>query len=114
MKPDQIQKEISTILMRSEMSIEGQRAIMDEVKKQLEVLKGICTIFGSEIQFEEKVVIADVAAKCYHLPNNPGLYSDYQNNTDGAYYGFLKFLWVRFPDGTEKQLMLVAKDHHEE
>jgi DNA-binding Lrp family transcriptional regulator len=114
MKPDQIQKEISTILMRSEMSIEGQRAVMDELKKQVEVLKGICTIFGSRIQFEEKIAMIDVAAKCYHIAKNPNLYSDYQSNTDEAYYKFLKFLLVRYPDGKEERLMVVAKEHKEE
>jgi len=96
------------------MSIEGQRAIMDEVKKQLEVLKGICTIFGNTIKFEEKIASADVAAKCYHIAKNPSLYSDYPNNSEEAYYEFLRFLWVKYPDGKEERLMVVAKEHREE
>lgn len=69
----------------------------------------VCKIFGSdEIFFEMYVSENEISAKCKDIWDNSDKYSDYKSGTDTAYYKFLKFLWVRFPDGTEKQLAEIA------
>lgn len=69
----------------------------------------MCSIRGTEIVFEQIVAPADLEIICHDIWDHPEKYSDYQNGSDGAYYGFLKFLWVKFPDGTEKRLADIVK-----
>lgn len=68
-----------------------------------------CLIRGSEIEFEKFVAPEDVEKVCQDIWDHPDKYSDYQAESDSAYYDFLKYLWVEFPDGTEKRLGDVVK-----
>jgi hypothetical protein len=62
-------------------------------------------IFGADKASRFKMKVTDnVESVCQDIWNHPSKYSEYQDNTDEAYYEFLKFLWVRFPDGTEERL----------
>lgn len=45
---------------------------------------------------------------CKEIWDNPDKYSDYKKDSEKAYYNFLKYLYVKFPDGTEKSLHDVA------
>lgn len=67
-----------------------------------------CEIFGSEIQFDLVVLPEEIFEKCHHIWEHPSDYSDYKDNSEDAYYKFLKFLWVRFPDGKEERLCDIA------
>ena len=62
----------------------------------------VAIIFGSEVTFHEEVPLADVAARCKYIWNHASEFSDYKDDSEGAYYSFLKFLWVRLPKGEEK------------
>jgi hypothetical protein len=35
---------------------------------------------------------------------HPSKYSDYTDGTGEAYYNFLKYLWIKYPDGTDERL----------
>lgn len=67
-----------------------------------------CWIYGSEIEFERFVAPEDIKSVCLDIWRHPDKYSDYQADSDSAYYKFLKYLWVEFPDGTTKRLADVA------
>jgi len=73
------------------------------IKKQDE-----CWIFGSEITFEKKVPVDKINEVCADIWNNPKQYCDYDG--ESAYYNFLKYLWVEFPDGSEKRLVDVLEE----
>ena len=65
---------------------------------------GKCWIHGVEIEFEKFVAPEDIEKICQNIWDHPEKYSEYQEGSESAYYNFLKFLWVEFPDGTEKRL----------
>ena len=67
-----------------------------------------CLIFGSEVSFKLFVDESDVVNKCKDIWNNPEKYSNYKSGTEEAYYSFLKFLWVKYPNGEEQRLADVA------
>lgn len=46
---------------------------------------------------------------CKEIWDNPDKYSDYKKGSEGAYYHFLKYLYVKFPDGREENLCSIAK-----
>lgn len=64
-----------------------------------------CKIFGSEISFELFVPTEDIKDVCQDIWDNPDKYSDYKKGSESAYYKFLKFLWVEYPDGSEDRLV---------
>mgnify|MGYP001272942948 CR=1 FL=1 len=68
-----------------------------------------CLIRGTGIEFEKFVAPEDIEKVCQDIWDHPDKYSDYQAESDSAYYDFLKYLWVKFPDGTEKRLSDVVK-----
>jgi Ribonuclease G/E len=74
----------------------GTGQVVDEQK--------ICRIYGSEIPFEKKVPEENIREVCQDIYDHADHYSVYKRNSDAAYYRFLKFLWVEFPDGTEQRL----------
>lgn len=59
-----------------------------------------CRIYGSEYVFERFVAISEIDAKCLDIWKNPRKYATFSD----AYYGFLKFLWIDFPNGTTVRL----------
>ena len=63
-----------------------------------------CSIYGSEVDFERFVPVEDVKKMCQDIWDHPDKYSDYQPNSEEAYYDFLKYLWVKFPDGRDERL----------
>ena len=63
-----------------------------------------CRIYGSEIDFEKFVSPEDVKAVCQDIWDHPDKYSDFQSASEAAYYEFIKFLWVEFPDGRDERL----------
>ena len=65
---------------------------------------GKCWIHGVEIEFEQFVAPEDIERVCQDIWDYPEKYSEYQAGSESAYYEFLKFLWVEFPDGSEKRL----------
>ena len=69
----------------------------------------ICKIVGSEIHFSMEVPEKKIREKCKKIWNNPEGYSDYKNGSDAAYYNFLKYLWVQYPDGKELRLTDIAE-----
>jgi hypothetical protein len=64
-----------------------------------------CTIEGSEIDFDMKVPeekIVEVATEIWDHPSN---HCDYKDGSDASFYSFLKFLWIKFPNGRVEQLV---------
>lgn len=51
-----------------------------------------CHIYGSEIDFSLFVRPDKIKSVCQEIWDHPSKYSDYQDNSDRAYYNFLKFL----------------------
>lgn len=64
----------------------------------------IVMIKGSEVDFNVLVEINNLPYRVKHIWDNPSQYSDYQDGSEDAYYNFLKYLWIIFPDGKEMQL----------
>lgn len=77
---------------------------IQEMRDSLTNKSTLCEIYGSEIKFSEFVDENLVTERAKEIWSNPDKYSDFRKGSDLSYYGFLKFLWVRFPDGTEKRL----------
>ena len=77
--------------------------------------QGTAKIYGLESaeHFTHECPVLHVSYVCWDIWKHPSKYSDYQDNTEGAYYGFLKYLWVHFPDGTEKKLSDIATEQEE-
>jgi len=73
-----------------------------------QVPAGMCKIFGSEITFEILIEEDQVVKKCKDIWNNPQNYSNYKQGSDLSFLGFLKFLWVKYPNGSEKRLSEIA------
>ncbi len=70
-----------------------------------------CVIHGcDQADSFEKIPVPEEKIKemCKEIWDNPDKYSDYKKDSDGAFYGFLKYLYVTFPDGEEKSLHDVA------
>jgi len=65
----------------------------DEKEKQ-------CRIYGSEIAFELFVSEKDLKEKAFDIWGNPSKYHTFQY----VYEGFLKFLWIDFPNGETVRL----------
>ena len=57
------------------------------------------TIYGSEIDFNLEVPLAELEVKCQDIWKNASKYSHYRDESEEAYYDFTKFLWVKYPDG---------------
>ena len=72
-----------------------------------------CVIKGSEIEFRKVVLEADLEAVVLDIWNHADKYSEFKADSDASYCQFLKFLWVEYPDGTERQLAAVANDYQE-
>jgi len=70
----------------------------------LSTAQRVCKIIGSEIDFMLEVAECEIGAKAKDIWANPGDYWDVCNGTEGAYYKFLKFLWIEYPDGREVRL----------
>jgi len=64
----------------------------------------IVLIRGSEVNFNVLVEFNNLRYRAQHIWDNPSQYSDYPDGSDDAYYNFLKYLWVVFPDGKQVQL----------
>lgn len=64
----------------------------------------IAMIKGSEIDFKVLVEINNLPYRAKHIWDNPSQYSDWDDGSENAYYKFLKFLWIVFPNGEEIQL----------
>lgn len=58
--------------------------------------------------FNKIVSEKDLVAVASDIWNNPDKYSDYKKGSDGSYYHFLKYLFVVYPDGSEKPLGDIA------
>lgn len=54
-----------------------------------------CRIYGSEYVFERFVPISEIDEKALDIWKNPTKYATFSD----AYYDFLKFLWIEFPNG---------------
>ncbi len=66
-----------------------------------------CVISGcDQADSFKKMLVPEESIKqvCKEIWDNPDKYSDHRKGTDDAFYGFLKYLYVTFPDGKEKSL----------
>jgi dCMP deaminase len=64
----------------------------------------ICKITGSEIDFDLEVELSSISEVAKDIWKFPNIYSEYKNGSEDAYYKFLKFLWIEFPNGEEVSL----------
>ena len=80
--------------------------------KTINLGEKLCLIFGSEIESKKEIYPEDVRSTCKDIWEHPTKYCDSlkEDKSEEAYYRFLKFLWVRYPDGSEKQLARIAND----
>lgn len=69
----------------------------------------MCRIYGSEISFEKYVSVEKIKEVCQDMWEHADKYSEYQSNSEDAYYKFLEFLWVEFPCGRDKRLVDIVK-----
>ncbi len=68
-------------------------------------------IYGVEIAegFERKVYPHEIDKWLVDIWEHPSKYNDQvKDNSEQAFYRFLKFLWVKYPDGSEKRLVDTA------
>lgn len=68
-----------------------------------------CIIFGSEITFNMTVLESEIYKKSQDIWDHASKYSDYKDGSEEAWYSFIKFLWIRFPDGREERLCDIIK-----
>lgn len=75
-----------------------------------ETKKRTCMIFGSEIEFcIRDIAAADLQGAVKEIWEHPSKHWDVKDGSEDAYYHFLKFLWIRYPDGKEERLTDFAK-----
>ena len=86
------------------LGIIDERPVPEEFSQPPLKVNTTCRIFGSDIGFEKVVPVEEVEAVCQDIWDNVDKYSDYQKTGEFAYYKFLKFLWVEYPNGTTKRL----------
>lgn len=79
-------------------------AILRKTAEEYFQQRKTCKIYGSEISFEKVVPLDNIVEVCQDMWAHADKYSEYQANSESAYYKFLKFLWVKFPDGEDKRL----------
>jgi len=90
-------------------SIQGEEC--KECKEYDLVDSELYHIFGSEISFERFCSnSSELLNLCKDIWKHPSKYSDYKDGTEDAYYKFLRFLWVKFPNGDEKQLAKIVME----
>ena len=82
------------------------KELVNLIKKQKRTKK--CLIFGAGYDFEKYVSPKKIKKVCQKIWNKPQKYSAYGG--ESAYYDFLKFLWVKFPDGKEERLCNMVND----
>lgn len=90
----------------TEKLIQVRKQIDDELKlRQSEIENTICKIRGADkaYGFKKDCDISELKKVCQDIWNRPEKYSDYSGG-ETAYYEFLKYLWVEFPDGTNENL----------
>lgn len=66
-----------------------------------------CLIYGIDEASEFKTIFApqeEITKIAKNIWNNPSKYSEFEDNSEDAYYKFLKFLWIDFPDDQRKRL----------
>ena len=89
----------------TEKLIQVRELIDKELKlRKAEMEKTICKIRGADnaYDFKKDCDISEIVEACQDIWNNPEKYSDYSG--EAAYYDFLKYLYVVYPDGTEVNL----------
>jgi len=97
-------------------SCSGQDSVMlrieelKELRNSLTKKTTLCEIYGTEIRFSEFVDEDLIVERAKEIWNNPDKYSDFKKGSDLSYYGFLKFLWIKYPDGTERRLADIITD----
>jgi hypothetical protein len=69
------------------------------------------TLKPGEISFELFVSESDLKAKILDIWDNANEYWDVVANSENAYYSFLKFLWIDFPNGENIQLADYANEN---
>jgi hypothetical protein len=67
-----------------------------------------CVIYGVDKASDWTALFvkeSDIVEKCKDIWENPDKYSQYQKNTEDAFYQFLKFLWVYKPNQQDIRLV---------
>ena len=68
-----------------------------------------CVIFGSEIDFEMTVSESELKDTAQQIWDHPSTYCQVTDGSEESYYQFLKYLWIKYPDGREDRLADVIK-----
>lgn len=86
------------------------KTLLDAIANHREKLFGrYCRIIGAEdVAFQKYVPAGLIEQTCAEIWNHPNRYSPYAPGSEDAYYNFLKFLWVQYPDGSTKRLAQIA------
>lgn len=92
--------------MENELFHENLRLTIDRFIREVTAILSLDTVMikGSEVPFSVLVDRDNLPYRAQHIWDNPSQYSNYEDGSEDAYYKFLKFLWVIFPDGRQVQL----------
>ena len=76
------------------------------ISRKIDLNKTICKIRGVDnaLDFKKNCDVSEVKEICQDIWDNPDKYSDHKKDSESAYYDFLKFLYVKYPDGKELHL----------
>lgn len=89
----------------TENLIEKIEKLKEELRELEKELDSCFRIEGSEIDFnfvtDDEGILKEKARDIWE---NPKKYSDYEKESEDAYYEFLKYLWIVFPNGEEEKL----------
>ena len=98
----------------TEKLIRIRKLIDEELKiRKAEIEKTICKFRGADnaYGFKKDCDISEIVKVSQNIWDNPEKYSDYSG--EAAYYDFLKYLYVVYPDGTEVNLTDIIDTRHD-
>ena len=71
---------------------------LKSIERQIQPKEEKCRIYSSKITFELFVLEKDLKEKVRDIWENPSSYWNVEDISDYAYYDFLLFLWIEFPN----------------
>lgn len=91
------------------ITVEGAALGKEWQEEEEKPVAQIAKIVGSEIEYSAEISVSKVEEICLDVWRHPSKYSVFEDGSKDAYYRFLKYLWVRYPDGREERLADVVE-----
>lgn len=95
-------------------NIAKQFLLSEPSRMQVSRCEETAKIFTCEINgtgFPITVPMSELAEKAQEIWDHPNRFCNVEPGTSEAYYDFLKFLWVEYPDGSERRLVDIVVNH---